>query len=144
MHVALYTENITCHVFFAKYVLGHWHDKPRNNGFVLVYGKTCRLKICNLLWNANSKNSGAAAECINKPIHVPSNTSLAPEDILTSWHKLLPPDNFTQFHHLPTRSQYTPLPLGRCAAHSSAMKMTYTAHPGSLLASFVVFLSIMV
>ena len=34
-----------------------------------------------MLWNATSKNSGAAAECINKPIHVSSTTSLAPEAI---------------------------------------------------------------
>jgi hypothetical protein len=56
-------------------------DKARN-GFVLKYGKNCLwTRRNNLLWNATSKNSRAAAECINKPIHVSPITSLAPETI---------------------------------------------------------------
>ena len=106
-----------------------------------VFGKD----VTSCFGNATSKNAGAAAECINKPIHVSSTMSLAPEAInsdlmtqITTSRQLdaIPPPSNT--------FQYTPLPLDRYAAHFSEMKLTYTAHPGSLLASFDAFLSITV
>jgi hypothetical protein len=119
-------------------------DKPCNTGFVRMYGKTCLWKyVTSCFGNATSKNAGAAAERINKPIHVSSTTSLAPEAInsdlmtqITASRQLdaIPPPSNTFSVHTP--------PTGSLCGPFSAMKLTYTAHPGSLSASFVVFLSI--
>jgi len=75
------------------------------------------------------KNSGAATECINKPIHVSSTTSLAPEDInsdlmtqITTSRQLYaipPPSNTFSVHTPPTGSMCGPFQCHEIDLHCS-------------------------
>jgi hypothetical protein len=132
LSITLHIKECVTH-FSQKMFLGT--DKLRNNDFVLINRKAGLWNRCNnLLWNTTLKNLGVLLRNVSiSPFmrHRPRRQPRKPL-ILTSWHKLLTPNELTQLHHLRTRSQYTPLPLGRCVAHFSAMNFTYTVYPGSL------------